>query len=101
MVQRSALVAIMLLVFCTAGFAGFLYNVSVLDKAAIGKLTDEKLADAYIDVEIELKAVQAFHEAAGFSNARDYESYKALLRYRFDLLEELRQRKIEPPQLDP
>jgi len=79
----------------------FLTDVSTLDKAAIAALTDEQLIDKFIDVMIELEASQTFHETAGFNNPNEYNKYKALLRFRTDLLLEIKKRELQVPQITP
>jgi len=83
----------------TMSFA-FLYEVEVLDSKAISKLSNEELADRYIDVLIELDASSTFHKVAGIS-PKEYQKYKKLLRYKVDLLSEIKKREMEIPSLNP
>ncbi len=80
--------------------AGFLYEVEALDKKEISKLSDEQLLDHYVDTMVEIEASSAFHKAAGF-NPREYRSFKKLLRFRVDLLQEITKRKLELPRIQP
>ena len=79
----------------------FLYDVNILPKTAIEKLSDEALIDAYIDVMIELEAAQTFHQTSGFGKASEYQKFKKLLRYRTDLIMEMRKRELEIPPINP
>ena len=88
-----------LLVFDNSRACAFLYNVTVLEEKAIGKLSDEVLIDNYIEVTIELAASTLFHQTSGFS-PRGYEKYKGLLRYRVDLLGEMKERNLEIPKVE-
>jgi len=94
-------VLMLVLLFCSfsAGLAhAFLFEITPIDRAAIQKLTDENLIDAYINVMIELEAVNSFYNNAGFK-PKEYEQYKALLRFRTDLLMEMQRRGIEAPKI--
>lgn len=77
----------------------FLYEVKVLDKNSIAKLSDEEIIDAYINVLIELKASATFHETSGFT-PEDYKKHKDLLRYYIYLKMEIEKRKLEIPNID-
>ena len=79
----------------------FLYDINILPRTAIEKLTDKALLDAYIDAMIELEAAQTFHQTSGFTKAEEYEKFKALLRYRTDLILEIKKRELELPQITP
>lgn len=82
----------------TASSFAFLYEIPILDKAAVSRLSDEALVDAYIDALVELDAATIFHRAAGF-NPKEYDKYKKLLRYSVDLDIEITKRGIEVPDL--
>ena len=79
----------------------FLYNVNVLTKSAIENLSDEALIDAYIDVMIELEAAQTFHQTSGFGKASEYEKFKKILRFRTDLIMQMKKRELEIPAITP
>ena len=100
-VRKTMLIGSMVLMACTVSFADFLYTIPILDPVAIKQLADDQLVSTYVDVEIEYTALEAFHQRAGFSNANDFSKFKDVLRYRYNLLEELRKRKIEPPKINP
>ncbi len=79
--------------------AAFESQIEILDRGAIDKLADQDLLDSYINVLVELKAVEAFHRTSGFK-PQEYENYKNLLRYKILLLEEIDERKLKAPRLD-
>lgn len=83
-----------------AAAQGFLYQLEILDKDAITKLTDEQLVERYIDMAIELEASREFHHVAGFG-PKEYPKYKELLRYRVNLLMEFRKRNLAVPSIEP
>ena len=78
----------------------FLYEVQILDRAAISKLSDEALIEKYIDVMIELEASKAFHERAGFT-PKEYQHHKSLIRFRVNIIREIQKRKLEIPKINP
>ena|SRR3989338_1580227 len=82
----------------TQSFA-FLYEVQVLDREKIGKLSDAVLLDTYIDTVVEIQASQDFHRTAGFT-PKEYKQYKELLRYRINLIQEIKKRKLDLPLTD-
>ena len=95
-------------IFCCLLFAlfvvrlGFAYfpEVTILDREAIQKLSDEQLIQAYTDTIVEIEAQNAFHATSGFV-PREYKAYKDLLYYRIYLWQEMDKRKIEPPLVTP
>ena len=78
--------------------AAFLYQLKILDDAAISKLSDDELIQTYIDMLVELEATKLFHIRAGFSASKDFEQYKELLRYRISLRLEIEARKLTLPR---
>ncbi|MGE0268031.1 MAG: hypothetical protein AB7S78_06215 [Candidatus Omnitrophota bacterium] len=78
----------------------FLYSIKILTKAEIKQLTDEDLASIYLEAKIEEKASAEFHEGAGFSNAKEYDKRKELLRFIVYLRQEMSARGIEPDPVD-
>lgn len=97
--MRKWLVLLAAFLILSTGIAqAFLFQIKPLDKAAIAKLTDEQLLDVYIDVMIELEAVNTFYNNAGIA-PKEYEKYKTLLRLRTDLLIEIQKREIEVPRI--
>ena len=106
MMKRAKILAVMLFVvvgLCVvtdkAASADFLYNVPILEKAAIQSLSDTELIDKYIDVMVELEASRTFHATSGFSSAKEYEKYKELIKYRIYLEMELQKRELDAPEL--
>lgn len=76
--------------------AHFLYQVKILNRKAIAKLSDDALLSNYLDVLVEMRAASIFHSVAGF-RPTEYIEYKQLLRYRADLEQEIAKRKLEIP----
>ena len=74
-------------------------NITILDRSGIKGLSDDKLLDVYIDVIVELKAIESFHTTSGFT-PKEYDNYKQLLRYKILLLEQIDERKLKVPRLD-
>ena len=72
-------------------------DVTVLDKPAIVKLSDDQLIDAYEDTLVEIEASRTFHSTSGFS-PKEYKDFKALLKFRLMLLVEIHSRNLELPQ---
>ena len=80
-------------------FAEMVSRVTLLQKAEITKLSDDKLVDAYEDVLVELEAIRTFHLTSGFT-PKQYDEYRDLLKFRLDLLMEIHNRNLElPPQM--
>lgn len=73
--------------------------VTVLDTKEIAKLSDLALAAVYVDTVIELEAITMFHKTSGFS-PKEYQEYKNLLRFRYELKSELQRRKLEVPAIE-
>ncbi len=90
----------LLLVAAAPAMATFSSDVTILDKKAITALTDEKLLDSYMDTTVEIQANQSFYTRSGFVNDSEFKNYKALLKYRLELLMEIHNRNIEVPQFD-
>ena len=94
--KKTVAALLLSLVFISPVFADFTSNVTILQKAEIGKLTDDKLVDAYEDILVELEASKVFHTTSGFSN-KQYDEYRSLLKYRLQLLMEIHTRNLELP----
>lgn len=73
--------------------------VTVLDTQEIVKLSDTALAALYVDAVIELEAIEMFHKTSGFS-PKEYQEYKNLLRFRYELKSELQRRKLDVPAIE-
>lgn len=89
--KKIILVALMI-VLTVPAFA-FLYDMKMLPREEIRKLTDGELEEAYIQAKIEEEASHEFHIAAGFSSSKDYDKRKELLRYLFELRREISHRE--------
>lgn len=76
----------------------FVYEVNILTKDEISKLSDAKLAEAYIDVLVEFEASKTFYQRAGFT-PKEYNKHKNLVRYRVYLYLELQKRKLSIPDV--
>ena len=77
----------------------FLYEVKVLTKEEVQKLTNDQLVDVYKDAVIERKASETFHGKAGFM-PKEYESFKQLLGLIIRIREEMKTRELEPPPIE-
>lgn len=97
--KRLAAVLLLLLCWVSVGEA-FLYNLKMLSETEISALTDEDLSSAFVEAKIEQKASAEFHAGAGFSNVKEYEKRKELLRYIIYLHRELDKRGITPDPID-
>ena len=73
-------------------------NVKILPKSEITQLSDDALTANYIDVCVEIEATNAFNNTSGFM-PKEFKSYKDMLRYRILLIEEMKKRKLEVPQV--
>lgn len=74
-------------------------DVTILSEAEITKLSSPALISAYIDVNVEIEAAKAFHTTSGFM-PKEYKTFKDLLRYRILLINEMKKRKLEVPQVE-
>jgi hypothetical protein len=97
MYKKFVLVAAMVLVLTPLALADFPSGVTILDKPAITKLTDDQLLDTYENTLVEIEASRTFHVTSGFS-PKEYKEFKALLKFRLLLLVEIHARNLEIPQ---
>lgn len=97
--KRLAVLLILLLCWTGPGEA-FLYNLKMLTEVEVSALSDEELQSVYLEAKIEQKASAEFHQGAGFSNAREYEKRKQLLRFIIYLHREMERRGITPDPVD-
>jgi hypothetical protein len=97
MFKKITLVMMMVLFLTPLAMAEYPSDVTILDKSAITRLTDDQLTDTYMDTIVELKAEDEFHATSGFS-PKEYKDYKALLKFRLMLLVEIHSRNLELPQ---
>ncbi len=97
MFKKFALAMMMVLFLTPLSMAEYPSDVTILDKSAIVKLTDDQLIDAYEDTIVEIEANRSFHATSGFS-PKEYKDFKALLKFRLLLLVEIHSRNLELPQ---
>lgn len=71
-------------------------SLKILKSQEVVSLTNTQLIEAYIDVLTEIEAIKAFHTTSGFK-PKEYQQYKDVIRYRFQLLFEIHRRKIDIP----
>ena len=98
--QKTILALMVLLVApFSISYATFSSEITILEKKDIVKLTDDQLIDAYLDAVVEIDATRSFHNTSGFST-KDFKDFKALLKYRLELLIEIHSRNLEIPQFE-
>ena len=95
--KKFALGMMMLMFLTPMSRAEFPSDVTVLDKPAITKLSDDQLLDTYEDTLVEIEANRTYHATSGFS-PKEYKEFKALLKFRLMLLIEIHSRNLELPQ---
>ncbi len=78
--------------------SAYLSAVTVLNEKDILKLSDQGLTNIFLDVLIEIQAIDSFHRTSGYSPA-EYKDYKNLLRFRYQLKSELQRRELALPSL--
>ena len=98
--MKRLAVFLLLFLFCAVPGEAFLYNIKFMTEAEISELSDDALVDTFLDAKIEEKASAEFHEGAGFSNAKEYEKRKQLLRFIIYLHREMDKRGIIPDPID-
>ncbi len=84
----------------TSTAQAFLYDLKILTKQEIQQLDDEALISTYAEAKIEEKTSAEFHQAAGFSNSKEYNKRKDLLRFIIYLNHEMTTRGITPDPID-
>lgn len=103
MVKKFFSLLLLLNFFCGLFFptSSFAYPsaVSVLPAKDIVKLSDSALTSVYLDTIIEIEAIKIFHKTSGFS-PKEYQEYKSLLRFRYELKSELQHRQLDIPSID-
>ncbi len=97
MFKKFALAMMMVLFLTPLSMAAYPSEVTILDKSAIVKLSDDQLIDTYENTLVEIEADRSFHTTSGFS-PKEYKDYKTLLKFRFLLLIEIHSRHLELPQ---
>jgi hypothetical protein len=99
--MRKIFVFILLFMFLAMPSYAFLYEITILSSEEIAKLSNDDLKEVYIEARIEKKASGEFHAGAGFSSKKPYEKRKDLLRYIFDLKQEMGKREeVETEKID-
>jgi len=97
MFKKFALALVLVVFLSPLARAEYPSDVTLLDKPAIIKLSDDQLIDAYENTLVEIEANRSFHATSGFS-PKEYKDYKALLKFRLMLLVEIHNRNLELPQ---
>lgn len=83
---------------CSPVFA-FIYQVNILTKEEIRSLKDSQLQEVYVDVMIEKKASETFHQRSGFA-PKEYQQFKELLGMVIRLRQEMMDRQMEISPID-
>ena len=94
--MRFCILILSLCLVWTSTASAFLYELKMHSSLEIKEMSNEQLLDAYLDAKIEERASAEFHEGAGFSNAKEYQMRKQLLRYIIFLRKEMQERALEP-----
>ena len=95
---KKIVFSILLVLFLTPlSRAEYPSEVTILEKPAIVKLSDDQLIDNYENTIVEIEASRSFHATSGFS-PKEYKDYKSLLKFRLMLLVEIHSRNLELPQ---
>ena len=77
----------------------FLFEIAILGKNEISKLSDEQLIAAYTEAVVEVQAVKTFFSKGGLT-PRDYDNFKDVLRYRISLIQEMTKRGLDIPRTE-
>ena len=96
--MKKLMMALVLIAFCAGSAFAFLYEVKILSKDDVKKLTNDEIVTIYTDAVIEREASKTFHGKAGFT-PKEYESYKELLGFIVRLREEMASRELDPPPI--
>lgn len=98
---KSLLLTLIVASFCLSSSQSFAYmsEIKILESKDIVKLTDAALSSNYLEVIIEIEASNVFHRIIVFS-PREYQQYKDLLRYRYELKNELQARQLDIPAIE-
>ena len=98
--MKSFVMAVLLLLVSVSGvWAGYTSTLTVLEKKEIVKLTDEQLTDAYIDTVVDAQARKDFFNRFGLVG-KEFDEYKAVMKYRLLLLMEIHSRNLDIPQFE-
>jgi len=98
---KGLLLTLLVTGFCLSASNSFAYlaDIKIYDKKDIPKISDDILTASYLDVMIEIDAINLYHRTAGFT-PREYQQYKDLLRSLYDLKSELHRRQLDIPVVD-
>ncbi|MBU0467802.1 MAG: hypothetical protein KKF78_07570 [Candidatus Omnitrophica bacterium] len=97
--MKKIIVLLCLFVLVCSPVFAFIYQVKILTKEEIKNLKDSQIQDVYVDVMIEKKASETFHQRSGFA-PKEYQQYKELLGMVIRLRQEMLERKIEASPID-
>lgn len=97
--MKKILTWVMFFVFSASIANAFLYQVPILTKEEIKKVSDQQLMDSYIEAVIERSASETFHGKAGFT-PKEYNNFKDLLGFIVRLRQEMLKREMETPPVD-
>ena len=98
MIKKICMTAVLMLILTFPVFA-LESSVTVMPKEEIVKFSDDKITDTYMDTVVEIEASKSFHATSGFT-PKQYDAYKALLKYKMLLLMEIHNRNLDVPQLE-
>ena len=90
---HTLLASILAILLVVQPVFAFLYEIPVLSREEIQKLSTEDLTEKYIEAKIEERASHEFHIGAGYNSAKEYKNRKKLLRFIFELRRELARRE--------
>ena len=97
--KKSVLLWVMIfLLVITTSAGAFLFKIPILEKQQIAKLSNAELEETFLDVAVELEAVQTFYSNSGFA-PKEYDKYKALIKYRILLIQEMEKREMNIPRI--
>lgn len=96
---KSVMLVVLFVLWVVPAWA-FLFEVPILEKEQITTLSDEALKDNFVEVLVEAEAVKAFFSKGGLL-PKEFNKFKALLRYKILLVMEMQKRKLEIPSYNP
>ena len=97
--QKISMILFVILL-CAGTASAFLYEIQMHSMLEITEMTNDQLLENYLEAKIEERASAEFHEGAGFSNAKEYQLRKDLLRYIIYLRKEMLTRELEPDPVE-
>ena len=96
---KRIFLSLVFILLMTSLASAFLYEVKILSKEELKKLTGDQLVDLYTSALIEREASETFHGKAGFT-PKEYEAFKELLGLIVRIRQEMLSRELEPPPID-